>query len=142
MLDFCVQQSVNREINNHDNATKTAHHNERGPIMHTTSPHTILYTHANSTAELDAQHAAVTAYCQAHGLDPVTEFHDVGDRRHGLDMLLHAATDPAVSYVITPHWPPDHLTSSEALSTQEILAHYGVWLVSFTTQDETDEETT
>lgn len=56
-------------------------------------------------------------------------------------MLLHAVTDPAVSYVITPHWPPDHLTSSEALSIQEILAHHGAWLVSFTTQDETDEAT-
>ena len=56
-------------------------------------------------------------------------------------MLLPAVTDPAVSYVITPHWPPDHLTSSEALSIQEILAHHGAWLVSFTTQDETDEAT-
>ena len=109
--------------------------------MHTTGPHAILYAHANSTAELDAQHAAVTAYCQDRGLDLVTEFHDVGDRRHGLDMLLHAATDPAVSYVITPHWSPDHLTSSEVLFVQEALAHHGAWLVSFTTQDEADEAT-
>ena len=106
-----------------------------------TGPIAIFYGAARYSFELARQRELVKDYADAMGLNLVTEFHDVGDRRHGLDMLLHAATDPAVSYVITPHWSPDHLTSSEVLSIQEILAHYGVWLVGFTTQDETDGAT-
>lgn len=90
----------------------------------------IIYTHGQHPAEITQQNAALRRYCQAAGLEVVTEFHDLGQRTNGLDMALHAAEDSCVRYLLTTTWPPAALDAEEALSVSEILNHYHTRLVT------------
>lgn len=90
----------------------------------------IIYTHGQHPAEITQQNAALRRYCQAAGLEVVTEFHDLGQRTNGLDMALHAAEDSCVRYLLTTTWPPTALDAEDALSVSEILNHYHTRLVT------------
>ena len=90
----------------------------------------IIYTHGQHPAEITQQNAALRRYCQAAGLEVVTEFHDLGQRTNGLDMALHAAEDFCVRYLLTTTWPPAALDAEDALSVSEILNHYHTRLVT------------
>lgn len=90
----------------------------------------IIYTHGQHPAEITQQNAALRRYCQAAGLEVVTEFHDLGQRTNGLDMALHAAEDSCVRYLLTTTWPPAALDAEDALSVSEILNHYHTRLVT------------
>lgn len=81
----------------------------------------IIYTHGQHPAEITQQNAALRRYCQAAGLEVVTEFHDLGQRTNGLDMALRAAEDSCVRYLLTTTWPPTALDAEDALSVSEIL---------------------
>ena len=90
----------------------------------------IIYSHGQHPAEITQQNAALRRYCQAAGLEVVTEFHDLGQRTNGLDMALHAAEDSCVRYLLTTTWPPAALDAEDALSVSEILNHYHTRLVT------------
>ena len=94
----------------------------------------IIYTHGQHPAEITQQNAALRRYCQAAGLEVVTEFHDLGQRTNGLDMALHAAEDSCVRYLLTTTWPPTALDAEDALSVSEILDHYHTRLVTVDSQ--------
>lgn len=90
----------------------------------------IIYSHGQHPAEITQQSSALRRYCQAAGLEVVTEFHDLAHRTNGLDMALHAAEDSCVRYLLTTTWPPAALDAEEALSVSEILNHYHTRLVT------------
>lgn len=94
----------------------------------------IIYTHGQHPAEITQQNAALRRYCQAAGLEVVTEFHDLGQRTNGLDMALRAAEDSCVRYLLTTTWPPTALDAEDALSVSEILDHYHTRLVTVDSQ--------
>lgn len=94
----------------------------------------IIYTHGQHPAEITEQNAALRRYCQAAGLEVVTEFHDLGQRTNGLDMALRAAEDSCVRYLLTTTWPPTALDAEDALSVSEILDHYHTRLVTVDSQ--------
>ena len=94
----------------------------------------IIYTHGQHPAEITQQNAALRRYCQAAGLEVVTEFHDLGQRTNGLDMALHAAEDSCVRYLLTTSWPPAALDAEDALSVSEILNRYHTRLVTVDSQ--------
>ena len=81
----------------------------------------IIYSHGQHPAEITQQSSALRRYCQAAGLEIVTEFHDLAHRTTGLDMALHAAEDSCVRYLLTTTWPPAALDAEEALSVGEVL---------------------
>lgn len=81
----------------------------------------IIYTHGQHPAEITQQNAALRRYCQAAGLEVVTEFHDLENRTIGLDLALRAIEDSCVRYLFTTSWPPAALSAEEALSVSEVL---------------------
>lgn len=90
----------------------------------------IIYSHGQHPAEITQQNAALRHYCQAAGLEVVTEFHDLENRTIGLDMALRAIEDSCVRYLLTTTWPPAALSAEETLSVSEILDHYHTRLVT------------
>lgn len=90
----------------------------------------IIYSHGQHPAEITQQNAALRHYCQAAGLEVVTEFHDLENRTIGLDMALRAIEDSCVRYLLTTTWPPAALSAEETLSVSAILDHYHTRLVT------------
>ena len=90
----------------------------------------IIYSHGQHPAEITQQSSALRHYCQAAGLEIVTEFHDLENRTIGLDLALRAIEDSCVRYLLTTTWPPAALDAEDALSASEVPNHYHTRLVT------------
>lgn len=104
-----------------------------GPALAATSapqlPGVVIYAQGERPAQIAQQQERLRRYCQDHRLDIITEFCDLDTRTTGIDLMLHAATQPYVDYVCVTAWPPANLDDEDALSVVEILEHYQVGLV-------------